>query len=43
VESRIFGKEGGFSGEGEEYLFAGGASGVVDFDDMPVIVGGGGR
>ena len=39
MESRIFREKNGFSGEIEKFPFAGGASGIEDFRDLPVVVG----
>jgi hypothetical protein len=38
MESRIFGKDDGFPGEIEEFLFAVGPSGIEDFGNVPVQV-----
>jgi hypothetical protein len=38
MESLILREQQGFSGEFDELFFTGGASGVEDFGDMPVVV-----
>jgi hypothetical protein len=42
MESWILGEEQGFSGQFDEFLFAGGASGVEDFGDVPLVIRAGG-
>ena len=42
MKSRILREEQGFSCQFDEFLFAGGASGVEDFGDVPVVIQAGG-
>ena len=42
MKSLIFGEQHGFSCQFDEFLFAGGASGVEDFGDVPVVIRAGG-